>query len=100
MADTPQTGSGHAREIGGGFIPRYAKSCATAGGLGADEVTQANGQNAVAFRVGLAGDVVLTTEQGHDVTFYSVQVGELVCLAFSAIKQTGTTAQKITYFFQ
>lgn len=99
MADTPETGNGYARNLGGGFVPRYAKSCATGGALASDESTRWSGQNARAFRVGVAGDVTVTTEQGDDVTFYSVQVGETIVQAFSAIKSATTTAQKITYQF-
>lgn len=94
-----ETGDGHARNLAGGFIPRYAKSCATGGALGSDEATTWQNAPARALRVGQAGDVVVTTEKGDDVTLYSVQIGETIVLAFTAIKQTGTTAQKITYFF-
>lgn len=97
----PETGSGHAREVGGGFIPRHSASYAVGAVLGADQATIWQGQNAIGFRVGVAGDVTVTDESGVDVTYYSVQVGERIDLAFSAIKSgAGTTAQKITVHWQ
>lgn len=90
------TGDEGFREQAGGWVPRHAESYATSGALGSNQATVWKGQNARAFRVGVAGDVTVTDESGSDVTFYSVQVGEVVVQAFSAIKSATTTAQKIT----
>ena len=94
-----ETGSGYARELGGGFIPRHIESYGPSGVLGANQATVWKGQNAVAFRVGVAGNVKVVDESGADCIIYNVQVGETVVGAFSQIYATGTTAYLITAFW-
>lgn len=94
-----ETGSGHARELGGGFVPRHIQSYGAAAVLGGDQATVWKGQNAIAFRVGVAGNVKITDENGDDSIIYNVQVGETVVVAFSKIVATGSTAYQFTVFW-
>jgi hypothetical protein len=78
--------------------PKF-KTYAAGGALGANaDVTTDLGQFGRAFRVGVAGDVVVEFWDGTTDTVYSVQIGERIEAQIKRIMQTGTTAQKITVF--
>jgi hypothetical protein len=77
-----------------------AKSYATAGALGANvDLRSEGGTLCRRIRVATGGNLVVTMADGVDVTIYTLLDGESVDVQASAIKSSGTTAQKITVFW-
>jgi hypothetical protein len=70
---------------------------------GAAAVTPSNtvgyGRTARAFYVGVAGNVVVLTEEGTEVTFVGVPPGSIIPIRHTRINSTSTTATSIVAMF-
>lgn len=57
-----------------------------------------NAITAFGLYIGTTGDVTVTTSAGTDVTFVAVPAGQIIPLAVSKVKSTGTNATNIVGF--